>query len=541
MKNKLLVRIIIILLLSYCMIHSIATVILGDTINDEHMYLAAASLLGEKSIYKDFSYLQSPYMPYFYSIFHRISGFNSIFTSARVFKGVIVSFFILIMYNLLFLLSRNKYVSVMCIVLLVFNDTFLYTIQFCRNYDMALLFAALGLFVSLSPMKINKYVKIFITGLLIGISIGTKFTYALLPLCFILPWFYKHGLSRICFKKTAIFCTGLLLGLLPMVILMGQAGFDVSYYNNVEFHNINTAWRIQTGYSATMNYYNKLKYALGILTSFSTSFIFIILFFNLAMSFFMKNKKNELDCKMKLILFTLISILMFMIPTPVWESYFVTFIISLFLLICYFFPQEEIRKRRLSYGVILGIVMLLIVPNINESINKINACFKPELWSSSRLTLASSAIKMLISKENSDRPIATLTPLYVLEAGFKIYPELSSGPFSFRSGGLLNREQREKYKIISSADLPDLFLRSPPSAILTGFQKEYEKDLVRFAVENGYKGFPIVEGPFDAKRSFGIIYIKLSSQSRKLNSDKKLDLMYKNLRQYLNCDLTYIY
>ncbi|MCK5687002.1 glycosyltransferase family 39 protein [bacterium] len=532
--KEIFLRIVVLILLIYCMMLCVATVLLGDTINDEHMYLAAASLVSEKSIYKDFSYLQSPYMPYFYSIFHNCFNFKSLFTSARLFKALIIAIFILVMYNLLLLLSKNTLISLMCVLILVNNDIFLYTIQFCRNYDLALLFTILGIFVLISPVIKNRYLKIFLAGFFIGLSIGTKLTYILVPVCFIIPWVLEHGMSRISFKKTALLCSGIILGLIPMFVLMSQAGLDISYYNNIGFHKINTAWRVQTGYSNAMNFDSKLKYAIDILTSFSTAVIFLLLIMNLTLSFFMKNRKGEFKYRIKLTLFAFISILMFMVPTPLWESYFVTFIISLFLLVCYFFPGEDVKKRILVHVVTLIVVLLLVIPNFKSSMNKILNCVKPELWTSSRVNIAACAIKALISEKDSDLPIATLTPLYALEAGFKTYPEFSSGPFSYRSAGLLSVEKRKKYNIISEYDLPGLFNEKPPAAILTGFQREVEKGFVKFAEINGYKGFPIVEGPYDAKRSFGIIYIKLNSNSKKNGSDKKLDLMYKKYRQYLN-------
>ena len=50
----------------------------------------------------------------------------------------------------------------------------------------------------------------------------------------------------------------------------------------------------------------------------------------------------------------------------------------------------------------------------------------------------------VIGKQNKHGKIATLSPLYAIEANLPIYHELATGPFLYRVGDLLRPEQRKQ-------------------------------------------------------------------------------------------------
>ena len=58
--------------------------------HDEHMYLAASKLLNTYSMYSDFSYVQTPYMPYIYNFFMTITGNTYILLIACCVNTIIV-------------------------------------------------------------------------------------------------------------------------------------------------------------------------------------------------------------------------------------------------------------------------------------------------------------------------------------------------------------------------------------------------------------------------------------------------------------------
>jgi hypothetical protein len=90
-------------------------------------------------------------------------------------------------------------------------------------------------------------------------------------------------------------------------------------------------------------------------------------------------------------------------------------------------------------------------------------------------------------------PVLTLAPLFPLEGGLDIYPALGSGPFAWRSGGLLTPEERQALGIVTEDDLEE-YLSTPPPVILTGYEEIWEERLVDYAREHGYKEVKLADG-----------------------------------------------
>ena len=83
--------------------------------------------------------------------------------------------------------------------------------------------------------------------------------------------------------------------------------------------------------------------------------------------------------------------------------------------------------------------------------------------------------------------VATLSPLYAIEANLPIYNELSTGPFLYRVGDLLTIEQRRHFVGSSPNSIGDLFAGDPPSAIVIGNDGQLDKPLVEYARNNNYR------------------------------------------------------
>jgi hypothetical protein len=84
-------------------------------------------------------------------------------------------------------------------------------------------------------------------------------------------------------------------------------------------------------------------------------------------------------------------------------------------------------------------------------------------------------------------PIATLSPIFAIEANLPVYPQFSTGPFLFRVGDLLTAEQRKHFVGTSRATVAELLDSDPPAAILAGFEKELDGPLIEYAHVNRYR------------------------------------------------------
>jgi hypothetical protein len=90
--------------------------------------------------------------------------------------------------------------------------------------------------------------------------------------------------------------------------------------------------------------------------------------------------------------------------------------------------------------------------------------------------------------------VFTLAPLYPLEGGLDVVPPLATGVFAYRTGSLLDAEERGEYGIISAENLAAYLDEDLPEGILVGFDPLLEEEIVAFATGRGYLPQPLDGG-----------------------------------------------
>jgi hypothetical protein len=84
--------------------------------------------------------------------------------------------------------------------------------------------------------------------------------------------------------------------------------------------------------------------------------------------------------------------------------------------------------------------------------------------------------------------VLTLAPIFPLEGGADIYPELAVGPFAYRLAQWLPDEKRPRLKVCAPEDLPALLDKDPPTAVLLGAEDSaLETALRQHALLRGFK------------------------------------------------------
>jgi hypothetical protein len=88
--------------------------------------------------------------------------------------------------------------------------------------------------------------------------------------------------------------------------------------------------------------------------------------------------------------------------------------------------------------------------------------------------------------ENTDKncTVMSLSPLFVLEAKRKIFPELANGPFLWRTADFVTPEQSEKYPFIGEKNLEAFMREKQPCAILLGHEERLEKKLLNYSLKS---------------------------------------------------------
>jgi hypothetical protein len=114
--------------------------------------------------------------------------------------------------------------------------------------------------------------------------------------------------------------------------------------------------------------------------------------------------------------------------------------------------------------------------------------FQPEDWATIKVHNAGRQLASLTGHGK----VLTLSPIFPLEGGLRIYPELTAEPFACRSAAFLRASARVEYKMLASKDFPRLLIKEPAQGILVSSDSVLDQSVAVFARTHGYQKFPIV-------------------------------------------------
>ena len=233
--------------------------------HNEHMYITAGVLISKGfELYKDFAYLQMPYLPLLYGFLYKILSINSHY----LFVGKLVSFIFiissaLILFSLTKRIHQNIEISIGIVTIFLLNSTIICASLEVSNYIGALFFSLAGFYITFISIT-NKSFKPFLVifgGVFVGLSIGIKLTYAPILLPFlIMCLFYprERGYFGRNFNILSLFVIGLIISLLPLLFFIRN--WDIFLFNNLGYHSYNTTWRILTDYPGPITMFSKIKF-----------------------------------------------------------------------------------------------------------------------------------------------------------------------------------------------------------------------------------------------------------------------------------------
>jgi hypothetical protein len=102
--------------------------------------------------------------------------------------------------------------------------------------------------------------------------------------------------------------------------------------------------------------------------------------------------------------------------------------------------------------------------------------------------------------------IATLMPIYPIEAGFGIHPELASAPFFFRANDDLSPDQLERLVGIGPSTVEAWLGENNVQALLTGYDQNLETGFRAYAATRGMSCFRLdLRGAYETNR--GYLYV----------------------------------
>ncbi len=224
--------------------------------------------------------------------------------------------------------------------------------------------------------------------------------------------------------------------------------------------------------------YGKLELTIDSITRPDYLLLIIIAIYLYCICLYYRKKIANFDIT-NLALAVLLPILFFIIafiPLTIWVQYFAMpvpfLIISLAFPLRYLWQSGRIHFK--SACLLITVCALIGVSENPAVLKRIPNLFKTDNWTALQVHKISEQIAQKIDKS---KPVLTLAPLYVLEGGCEIYPQLSAGPFVYRVADLMNDGELKTTNTIGPKTLNELIEKSPPSAVLVGTETEYFKHL----------------------------------------------------------------
>ena len=434
-------------------------------------------------------------MPYIYHWAYALPGTDHVLTTARLVKIFIVLLLILGVFSTCSRLTRDRWFALACVLLLANNDIFRHAIPYATNLDMATLLTVSAFWLTLGfDSNRRPIITAVACGILVGLAIGTKLTFALVPLCFLLPIAASYGWTGRGLNSLLLFAVGLVAGLGPALYISLSAGIDAAVFNNFGYHHLNALWREQSAFDHPMTLPEKLYFARYQLLGLSSALL-LLLTAGLAIlrirTGFPVSLKRE-PVVFGFALFVPVCVAMFLIPTPIWRSYLSPFVISVVLFAAALYSELAPGVRRSARVILWICVLVLVMVNARDDAGRLGVCFKPEKWMGEEIHRRGQIVRSVVPDEQRHRPVATLSLVYALEAGLPIYPELATGQFAYRIGGLLSEEEMNRYHTASARTIEALLDESPPSTIFVGFANDLDSTLSDYARDRGYEKHTVV-------------------------------------------------
>ncbi len=450
---------------------------------DEHMYCTAAVLLARgQLIYRDFAYpAQLPYHPLLLGTLYQALHTDHYLLIGRLLStlcDIVVVVLILAIYRRVFGNHRwaGQWLGLAAAVLYVFNPLVDYAAGYAWNHDVVICCVVLAfwLFVRTSFRRTPRFWRLASIGALLAFATCMRVTTALIAAVYLAAVLMAAGGSIHNRIRTALpfLIAGLLVLSWPLWILL-QAP-RVAWLNLVEIPALYGRWLHEIGLV-----FDKARLTIDCLTTPGYLVLLIVAGYWIALmarrqpSLSGISRRNLVVAGAVAACFGLIAF----IPPTMWHQYWAVPVP--FLLIVCAYPMAALRQAaekpdgrppfRIACGVTFICAALAVLTNFSV-LRRLPAVLVPECWTP--VALHKTAVEMA---DQGGRPdlVLTLGPLYALEGGSDVYPELASGSIVYRAADAMSADERKITHTVGPATLEDLLKKSPPSAVVVGVEPPY--------------------------------------------------------------------
>lgn len=482
----------------------IAALIFGNSMtkplgHDEHMYCTAGYMLERgQLIYRDFSYVaQLPWHPLICAALFKVLDTDYYLFTVRAFSALCD---ILVVICLAAICRRifssfvicGAFFAVGAAVLYVFNDYVDYAVGFAWNHSMLLLcvITAYWLFIRIDFKHKPPFWSMAFMGALLSVATFSRPTTVLVHILFLIDLLLCcRGNFRQRLQGILPFVIGsAILAVWPVWVIAKAP--EQFWLNVFRIPVLNGRYLHEIGLALSKK---GLAYSLVLTPSY---LVLVILTGILAVAVLRHRGRPLFDKKPGALLASGLAVLFLIIafiPVTVWPQYLaipVPFIlISFAYAFAYLRAELEAKKHRglafriTCYAMFCSVLICvwLYPTGIRRALNE----FRLANW----VPLQVHRIAQDISaKCNEPKLVLTLSPLYAIEGGCDIYPELAAGPFVYRVADRLSEKQRQIARAVGPEQLAALIEERAASAIVVGTEPAQLEKAIMEVIQSNWEG-----------------------------------------------------
>lgn len=415
--------------------------------HDESQYVAATLLARHGVIYRDFAYLQTPLQPL---LFAPLVGAWA-FVELRLINALLGAGCIALVYAASRRAGAPPRAALLAATLLACCDSFLFAASVARN-DMlpACLFAAALWLMTAQAKGRGDAGRAAAIALLLSAATAAKLSYAIPALAY-------GALALIDRRHRPGW---LLLGAAPPALLVAATWtgapaafvFDVLRFPTVapeQFYTAHAPMKL----SVIGRVIDTLKFlALGPAL--------------LASALAIADWRRRDRVAVMLDVMIAAGLIAAILPAPTWRQYLLVMLLPLFV-------RVSLATRLQKPGKRLGVAMAIfaatgLAPSLLAVADAVRT--KPPLLAA---IADGRALRETMDRRHITGPVASLSPQLVAATGRPLDPRFATGPFFFRSSGLLSPEDERRFVLLSRATAAAQLAQNAPAAIVIGGESQW--------------------------------------------------------------------
>lgn len=450
---------------------------------DEGQYVGATALMRTGLPFRDFFYLQTPLQPLLLAPLAWMID-QHLFVALRLANAVMVGIAAITVYHSIVAQGGARRAALAASALMLICEPMIFIGAVARNDAMPLMFEAFGIALLMSAWRSHGRWWLFcLSGLFFGAAISTKLHFAVPGLAagLFLVWHWRTiGIARV-----AAFAAGGFLGLVPSVAIWAMAP-DAFMFGVFEY-GFKAPWQwYHLGNRAEMF---TLPISIGRLLMFTALGPTIVALAAIVAARIANPRQGGVVLLLDVLIVA--GLVAALLPQPIYRQYLAPLYPPLFMrlgLTAYWWPQRRPVAVLFAMMTVAGLVEALfenggrIVPNALTGRSQVVVATQDAQWLGQ-------------TPGGQHRVVAALSPELAVDSGLVFDPRFSTGPFIFRTRGLITGDEAHRWNVVPVGMIDTMFAHNPPNLIVTGGNRTHDvaaprgldAEIDRWALANGWR------------------------------------------------------